>query len=155
MIKFGVWAPDRDTFILSWIEAGIWDYDANSRLQYLPPYAGGMDTNMDSWPGIIVKTPAVIDPQTFEEITPAVLVNGWHTNVRVYGEALIQQFTAGLPQTDEEGNLLSVWQRTHAAAVFGLQYKEADPSTGFPSGHTNGQVVYADAADFSSPANVF
>lgn len=159
MIKFGVWSPTQADFVQSWITAGILEYDAEARLQYLSPYRGQMDTNMDSWPGVIVKTPAVIDPQTMEEITPAVLVPGWHTNVRVYGPELIAQFTAGLDQYDvaEDGTrtLKSVWDRTHAAAVFGLTYREADPSIGFPAGYTNGQVVYADINDFSSPANVF
>ena len=162
-IDFGVWAPDEQTFWQSWIDAGIgnfYDDDNNvtrfgdGQWRYAPEYRGIQTTT--SWSGIITKTPAVLD-ENGEVVTPAVLVPGWHTNVRVYGKDLIAQFTQGLEQQDEDGNLKRIWDRTHAARVFGLQYKEADAATGFPAGYRNvsSGVTYADIADFSSPANVW
>lgn len=151
MISFGVWSPDEDTFWASWVEAGI----CSAPRVYEPEYAGQLDTTT-SWPGIVVKTPAVIDPATMQIITPAVIVPGWHTNVRVYGPALIAQFTAGMPQTDADGKLLPIWQRTHAAVVFNLTAQAADPDTGFPSGYRNSTgVTYADHNAFTSPRNVW
>ena len=35
----------------------------------------------------VVKTPAVVDPQTLQVITPAVLVSGTHWNMRFYGSS--------------------------------------------------------------------
>lgn len=160
MIRFGVWSPSRAIWEQSWITAGIFepqldeDGQPTGRLQFSEPYRGQIQHNADSWPGIITKVDGVYEDGV--EITPPVLVPGWHTNVIVYGESLLAQFTAGLPQTDEEGTLLPVWQRTHAAAVFQLTYQPADAETGFPEGYRSAEgVVYADAGAFSSPANVF
>lgn len=147
MINFGVWAPDEATFWSSWQAAGI--VDASRDLN--PGY-----TEMQiatSWPGIVVKTPAVMDGMTV--VTPAVLVPGWHTNVRVYG-SLAAQFTAGLPQTDAQGALLPLFTRTRAAQVFGLSPQAADPDTKFPAGMRNSTgVTYCDVTEFKSPSNVW
>lgn len=161
MIRFGVWAIDRATWEQSWLTAGIFepqldeDGQPTGRLQFTEPYRGQIQHNADSWPGVIVKTPGTYD-EDGNELSPPVLVPGWHTNVIVYGESLIGQFIHQLPQTDADGNLLPVWQRTHAAHVFQLTYQPADPETGFPEGYRSAEgVVYADANAFSSPANVF
>lgn len=131
MIHFGVWAPDQETFWQSWIDAGI----CTAPGEYAPGYAGMIDTTWPSWDGVVVKN--------------GVPVAGWHTNVRVWG-ALEVQFTHGLAQTG------SIWERTHAAQVFGLTPEEADPVTGFPAGMRSPTgVVYADASAFTSPANVW
>lgn len=147
MINFGVWAPSEQVFWDSWQAAGI--VDEERRLK--PGY-----TEMQlatSWPGIVVKTPAVMDGMKI--VTPAVLVPGWHANVRVYG-ALAQEFTYTLPQTDADGNLLPLFQRTWAAEVFGLTDQPANKDTKFPAGmqDKNG-VTYCDVADFKSPSNVW
>ena len=54
-----------------------------------------------------------------EGTTPPVIKTGWHCNVRVSGERE-QEEIEGLPQTDEDGNLLPVAQRTH----FGIAFSE-------------------------------
>lgn len=150
-IQFGVWSPSEAVFWQSWVDAGI----CSAPKVYASTYAGQLDTTT-SWHGIVVKTPAVVDPATMQIITPAVIVPGWHTNVRVYGPALIAQFTAGLPQTDADGNLLPIWQRTRAATVFSLSPQAADASTGFPAGYRNATgVTYADHNAFTSPRNVW
>jgi hypothetical protein len=66
------------------------------------------------------------------------LKTGWHCNVRVSGEREAQEIE-GLPQTDEDGNLLPASERTH----FGISFSE----TGSPTadGATEG-VIYANVA---------
>lgn len=143
-IRFGVWAPSKAVFVQSWLDAGIFDLDAETGDPRVAPAYTGIETNMASWDGLVSRTPG------------GVAVPGWHTNVVVYGPALIAQFTYGLPQTEVDGNLLSVWQRTHAATAFGLTYRDANAETGFPAGYQSAEgVTYADAAAFTSPANVF
>lgn len=131
MIEFGVWAPDQDTFWSTWIAAGI----ATEAGLLAASYADCIQTTAGSWDGIVSHA--------------GVPVPGWHCNVRVFG-ALEAQFTAGLPQTG------SIWERTRAAQVFSLTQQPADPVTGFPAGmRSQTGVVYADAADFTSPSNVW
>ena len=52
-----------------------------------------------------------------DEIGPIVkddgtVIDGWHVNVRYYGAAA-EMLTQGLPQVDADGNLLSIFERTH------------------------------------------
>lgn len=137
MIQFGVWAPSEQVFWDTWIAAGI----CSAPHEFLPPYAGSVDTNASSWDGIVYKN--------------SVAVQGWHTNVRVYGD-VEEMMRAGRPQCDENGDPLSVWDSTRAMQVFQLTEQPADPATGFPAGRRSASgVVYADVRDFSSPANVF
>lgn len=60
-------------------------------------------------------------------------------------------------QTNPDGTLKSIWDRTWATHVFNLEYAAADPATGFKAGHrsvTFPTVRYADSALWASPANV-
>lgn len=128
-ILFGVWAPSEQAFWDSWIARGI----CTEPLVYAPGYEYIETTH--TWDGIVYRDGAPVP--------------GWHTNVRVSGP-LEAQFTAGLPQTG------TIWERTHAATVFGLTLQEADPETGFPAGMRSAAgVTYADASAFSSPSNVW
>lgn len=154
-IRFGVQVPAptfdfaaaKLVFMQSWVDAEIFDAEYN----YLPPFAGALATNADSWPGIVVK-----QHESAPGAGDAVLVPAWHTNVVVYGPQLIAAFLNGQPLVNEDGSRRSVWEYTHAAAYFQLTWKDADPETGFPAGYQSASgVVYADAADFTSPANVF
>lgn len=155
MLSFGVWSPTKDAFFAAWTDAGIGAFDEDGNWVYNAPYAGSIQTTADSWSGIIVKTSGTYD-EDGKELTPPVLVDGWHCNVRVHKPELIEQFIQGLPQTDEDGNQLSIWDRTHAAAFFQLSQQDADPTTGFPAGYRGAHgVTYADVTDFSSPANVW
>jgi hypothetical protein len=148
MIHFGVWAPDEATFWQSWRDAGIVDENRN----FLPEYSNGIQLTT-SWGGQVVKTPAVMDGMTV--VTPAVMVPGWHINARVFG-TLAQQFIYGLKQTDEDGHLLDIFDRTWAAEVFQLTEQPANAVTGFPAGWRNTSgVTYTDARNFSSPSNVW
>ena len=137
MINFGVWSPDEATFWQSWRNAGVVDENNEFTAEY-----GNKIEIATSWPGIVTNAEGVAVP-------------GWHTNVRVSGP-LEAEMTYGLPQTDADGNLLSIWERTWAAEVFQLVEQPSDPVTGFPAGYRNSlSVTYADAATFSSPSNVW
>lgn len=149
MINFGIWAPDEATFWASWQAAGIVDENRN----FKPEYSNGIQITAGSWGGMVEKTPAVMDGTTV--VTPAEMVPGWHCNARVFGP-LEHQFTYGLAQTDAQGAILDVFDRTWAAEVFLLIEQPADPVTGFPACYRNSQgVTYTDARNFSSPANVW
>lgn len=151
LIAFAVWSPDEATFRQSWIDAGILKNDPG--YQFEAAYQGVEITATQGWSGVIVKTPPVFDAEG-AIITPAELVPGWHCNVYVTGP-LVEQMTQGLPQTDADGNLLNVFERTHAVQMFGLTQQPADPVTGFPAGYRNSVgVTYADMRDIATPANV-
>ena len=142
-IIFGVWSPSEATFWRAWITAGI----CTAPYEYAPNYVGMIETTT-SWPGIVVKTPAVLDADG-NVITPAENVPGWHANVKVSG-ALVEAFTAGLPA---EG---TIWERTRAAQTFNLTQQEADATTGFPASYRSPEgVTYADPSEFKHPRNVW
>jgi hypothetical protein len=130
-IDFGVWAPSEAVFWQTWIDAGI----CTAPHVFAAAYAG-IQTNAATWPGIV-------------ETAEGEPVPGWHTNVRVAGP-LVAAFTAGRPATG------TVWERTNAAAVFGLTSQPADPDTGFPAGmRSSSGVTYCDPSAFASPSNVW
>lgn len=104
------WAPDQKTAHAFMQAIGIVDEDIN------PIVSVQIDEI-----GSIVQTPAVINPVTMQVTTPAVLFPGYYVNVRYYGDseaALI----GDLPQTDSEGNLLDLFDRTH---LLDLAYQRA------------------------------
>lgn len=80
----------------------------------------------------------IIDVPSPDEVTPPILKTGWHCNVRVSGERE-QEEIEGLPQTDEDGNLLPAAERTH----FGITF--SDNGTVVADGTTEG-VQYANVA---------
>lgn len=130
--KFGVRAPNKETFVQSWIDAGIW----TAPHEYTAEYQG-IFCNMDTWPGIIEG------------------IDGWHTNVIVYGQPLLAEFTYQLDQYDDEGNLKSIWDRTWASAIFNLTWQEEDLENRFPAGYRNDiGIMYADSTVFKSPSNI-
>jgi hypothetical protein len=132
MLTFGIWSPDEATFWTSWRNRGIVDSSNN----FTPEYSNGIQLTT-TWGGQIEGVP------------------GWHCNARVFG-SLEQQFIYGLNQTDQDGNLLDIFDRTWAAEVFGLTEQPADPVTGFPAGYRNGTgITYTDSCNFSSPSNVW
>lgn len=137
-IRAGVRSPDEATFWGKWIARGI----CTAPYEFVGIYAQCVQITTQSRDG---WTPT----------KNGVPVNGWHANFRVTGP-LAAQFRAGLPQTDENGAPLGIWQSTNAATVFGLTYQDADPDSGFPAGYRD-EVgnVYADASDFKSPTNVW
>lgn len=137
MVLFGVWSPDEATFWQSWIAAGI----CTAPNVFAPNYTGVEVST--SWGGKIARADGTE-------------ISGWHANVRVSGQ-LAEAMTAELPQTDDAGNLLELWDRTWAAQVFQLSEVEIDPTTGFPTGYRNTTtgVKYCDPSRFITPSNVW
>ena len=86
-----------------------------------------IDAENNPLPGIdvdpIIGTPEyetgipIVDVPSPDGETPAVLKSGWHCNVRISGERE-QEEIDGLPQTDEDGNILPAAQRTHFGSAF-------------------------------------
>lgn len=99
-------APDQTTAHAFMVAVGIVSVDPETG--WLRPL---VEVQIDEV-GEIVKTPAVIDPQTMAVVTPAVMVPGHHVNVRYYGQAALN-LTNGLAQTDADGQPLGLFERTH------------------------------------------
>lgn len=138
MINFCVLSPDEEIFWNSWIAAGICSAPREFTEEY-QDHIQISDQTSQGWA-----------PVKDDNVVP-----GWHANVRV-GGVLEQQFTYGLSQTDENGNLLPLFDRTWAAEIFQLTPTEIDPVTGFKSGYQNASGVrYADASEWATPANVW
>lgn len=138
-LDFAVWSPDEETFWTSWIVAGI---------------CSAPHTYTEKYPGIIIsdQTSQGWEP-TKEDGT---LIPGWHANIKITNSNLIWQFTNGLPQTDKNGNLLNLFDRTWATYVFSLTEQPKDPITGFPAGYRNNTgVTYCDTRDIKSPSNIW
>jgi len=152
-IDFGVWSPDEATFWASWITAGI----ALEPYKLAPGYTG-MSLSTQSQQGWTPTkaTGNMVQDAFGNQVPERVPVSGWHCNVRVYDPQLIAMFTHGLDQTDEQGNIKPLFDRTWAKEVFQLTEQPADPTTGFPAGFRNSQgCTYCDVASFSSPSNTW
>jgi len=94
----------------------------------------------------------IVDVPSPDEVTPPILKTGWHCNVRISGERE-QEEIEGLPQTDEDGNLLPVSQRTD----FGITF--SDNGTVVADGATEGisyvNVALIDETTIESPQRVW
>jgi len=136
------------------------DFEAMARTAL---FIGSDEANMNKpLPGIEIDpqigTPEyetgipIVEVPSPDEITPPLLKTGWHANVRVSGERE-QQEIDGLEQTDAEGNLLPVSQRTH----FGITF--ADGGTVVIDGTTEGvqylNVALIDETTIESPQRVW
>ncbi len=160
IIKFGVWAPDQETFWKSWERAKIAEKTEDGDWKLAPEYSDLIVGT--SWGGIVSKpTGNMIDDGEGNQIPEMASVPGWHTNVVVKpGSPTEQQFTYGREQYEADGETpLSIWDRTWSTSVFRLTWRDEDPTTHFPAGYANDDgVVFADDADFhkngKSPANI-
>lgn len=148
-ISFAVWAPDEATFWAGWIAAGIVDAEHRPTAEYRNGFVISDQTSQGWRP---TRSTGEVDGDgnpIFESVP------GWHANVRVYGD-LAAEMTYGLNQTDENGNLLDVFDRTWATHIFSLTQQPADPVTGFPAGYRNTDgVTYCDVRDLKYPSNVW
>lgn len=102
IIDLMVWAQTREQFIKGMVESGLSTYEDD----ILTPTDGVLIDEL----GPITKTPATYD-EDGNEVTPAIIVDGHHVNLRAYGE-FAEQVTYGLPQ--EEGD---VFERTHLLQI--------------------------------------
>ena len=137
-IEFLAWAETRDEFIA----AITTTYFPGTQIPLASVVKGLLiptDGIRIDEIGPITKAPAIYadghgpmseDPQI---VTPAEVVEGWHVNFYCYGwvaDLLID----GLEQTDSEGNLLGLFERTRINAL--LPQLTSDPSTdGVPEGY--------------------
>lgn len=136
MIEFAVRSPDEATFWLSLQDAGVCDAERN----FIGAYAGNVQ--VADWGGIIPDAEGKAKP-------------GWYCNVRVNGdvEAYLRN---GLPQTDEHGAPLNVFESTRAIELFQLTEQPYDAESKFPAGYRNARGVhYADVRSISTPHNVW
>lgn len=134
-IRFTIHAPSEAAVRAKWAEAGI--LVSADGWEFAPAYDIEI-TATQGWSGEIEGVP------------------GWHANAYARG-VTYDAMTEGLAQTDAEGNLLPLMQRTWAAYVFGLVETAAiDPESGFPFQATTaaGDIQYGDPADLVSPSNV-
>lgn len=147
-LEFAIWAPDEETFWQSWVTAGI----CTEPRIWTPEYSNLVQ--ITDWDSGQIPIPAILDAEG-NEITPASLKDGWFANCRVSG-SLAQEFTYGLNQHDENGNLLDIFDRTWAAEVFGLTEQPANSEPGFPPGWRNANgVTYTDMRNILTPYNVW
>ena len=119
IIDLMVWAPTREQFITGMVANGLATYEDGI---LTPTECVAIDEL-----GPVPKTPATYDEEG-NELTPAVIVDGHHVNLRAYGE-FAQQVTYGLPQ---EGD---VFTRTHLLQI--IQDLDFKPITeaGVPAGY--------------------
>lgn len=119
IIDLMVWASTREQFITGMVQNGLATYEDG----ILTPTDGVLIDEL----GPITKTPATLDDEG-NELTPAVVVDGHHVNLRAYGE-FADQVTYGLPQ---EGD---VFERTHLLQI--IQDLDFVPITeaGVPAGY--------------------
>ncbi len=148
-IDFAVWSPDEATFWASWVTAGI----CTAPYKYTAEYPGVLISDQTAQGWVPTRATGELD-ENGQPILKA--VPGWHANIRIIDPGLIWQFTNGLPQTDENGVLLNVFERTWATYVFALTEQTEDPITSFPAGYRNNTgVTYCDTRDIKSPSNIW
>lgn len=107
MIELMVWAPSLKTITDGMAKYGFGSYvtDAENNTVFQPVPEAQIDVIGD-----IITSPAVYDNNN-QLITPAVTTGGCHVNLRGWG-SLEQMMTAGIPQYNDQGVLLPLFERT-------------------------------------------
>lgn len=149
MIEILCWAPTRQAFVAGMtttklpvedVPPGQWPALATVKDGVLTPIAG---LHIDEI-GPITKVPPGLDGNG-NVVTPPVIVGGFHANLLV-NEPLLSVITADLPQTDDEGNVLPLFERTRILDMIpGLAQTAKDDK---PAGYTgrNGVRMFDSAA---------
>lgn len=122
MIYLYFWADTREALMALGKEFGIL---TEQEIDGEIVHGVGADAEVDPWPGgsewptgIAIMVPT---DETDEDGFPVMALKpGFHVNVRISGAREAAQ-TEGLAQTDENGNLLPVRQRTHFGQLFEAQ----------------------------------
>ena len=148
-----VWCPTRELFVEGMATTTLPDGRALASLDEegrLIPVDG---VQMDEI-GPITKTPPVFN-EAMEVVTPAVVVGGHHVNFRAYG-ALAAMLTDGLPQYDQNGQPLGLFERTHILDLIpGLTWQPITEA-GVPAGYEGpNQVRLFDPATVQTRARVW
>lgn len=137
MIDILGWAPDRQTLITAltttafpndpaipekwrgeWVEVVDVETGETTR-EFHTKYLAALDGDkLVPLPGVniseigpITKVPGVYD-EDGNELSPPTIIPGHHVNFRI-GPEMADFLRSGLPQYDADGNLLTVWERTH------------------------------------------
>lgn len=162
-IEIFAWCSSRQLFVDGMTTTALPDGSMLASLDdngNLVPHAGVIIDEI----GPVVKTTPTYDAEG-NELTPGVVVDGWHVNLVAYGEMAAMLIMGPpdaegnptqLPQYDSEGNLLSVFERTNILSLIpGLEWTPI-PSEGVPSGYVgpNGVVLF-DPAAVNNRARVF
>lgn len=144
-IEIFAWCSSRELFVTGMTTTTFSDGSTLATLDEngnLIPHAGVIIDEI----GPVVKVPATED-------TPAVIVEGHHVNLVATGDiaAMLVQGPPDaegnpttLPQYDEDGNLLSVFQRTNILYMIPGMVWTPLPSEGVPPGYEgpNGVVLF-------------
>jgi hypothetical protein len=138
MLHLFTWSPDRKTFVEGMVTAGFATLDENGEPIWNP------ECQVDEI-GPIAKTDINGD---------TTIVGGHHCNLRGWG-SLVEGLTIGLPQTDKDGNPLSLFQRTRILTVVPCEWEEI-PGPGVPAGYKGPHgVVLIDPAVVATPYRVW
>ncbi len=141
ILELMVWCETREQFVQGMVEYGFASLDKDGNLV---PIA---DVAIDEI-GPIMKSPPTYDEKGIE-VTPAVMINGHHVNIRVTGE-FAKQVTAGLPQ---EG---SIFERTHIFSMIPQLKFEPITEEKVPAGYVGPHGVRLfDPALVNSPSRVW
>ncbi|CAB4169871.1 hypothetical protein UFOVP1087_37 [uncultured Caudovirales phage] len=162
-IEIFAWCSTRELFVTGMTTTTLPDGSTLATLDEngaLIPHAGIIIDEI----GPITKTPATYD-EDGDIVTPAVIIAGHHVNLMATG-AIASMLIMGppdaegnpttLPQYDDEGNLLSVFQRTNILGLIPGMVWTPLASEGVPSGYEgpNGVLLF-DPAVVTSRARVF
>lgn len=162
-IEIFAWCSSRELFVTGMTTTAFPDGSTLATLDdegNLIPHAGVIIDEI----GPVVKTPAVLDEEG-NVVTPAVVIEGHHVNLMATGD-IASMLVMGppdaegnpttLPQYDEDGNLLSVFQRTNILYMIPGMVWTPLPSEGVPPGYEgpNGVVLF-DPAEVHKRARVF
>ena len=162
-IEIFAWCSSRELFVTGMTTTALPDGSMLATLSEdgaLIPHAGVIIDEI----GPVVKSPAVLD-EDGNVITPAVVVEGWHVNLAAYDQ-VAQLLIMGppdaegnpttLPQYDEDGNLLPLFQRTNILTLIPDLVWTPIPGPGVPGGYEgpNGVCLF-DPAVVDHRARVF
>ena len=141
-IEIFAWCSSRELFVTGMTTTALPDGSMLATLDdngNLVPHAGVIIDEI----GPVVKVPAVYD-ENGDIVTPAVIVEGHHVNLMATGE-IASLLVMGppdaegnpttLPQYDEDGNLLGVFQRTNILTLIPDLVWTPIPGPGVPGGY--------------------
>ena len=156
-IEIFAWCSTRELFVQGMTTTALPD---GSMLATLSE-----DGNLIPHDGVIIDEIGPVTKVPATEDTPAVIIAGHHVNLMATG-AIASLLIMGppdaegnpttLPQYDDEGNLLSVFQRTNILGLIPGMVWTPLASEGVPSGYEgpNGVLLF-DPAVVNSRARVF
>ena len=156
-IEIFAWCSSRELFVTGMTTTALPDGSTLATLSE--------DGNLIPHEGVIIDEIGPITKVPATEDAPAVIIAGHHVNLMATG-AIASMLIMGppddegnpttLPQYDDEGNLLSVFQRTNILSLIPGMVWTAIPGPGVPGGYEgpNGVCLF-DPAVVHQRARVF